>query len=88
MSSKLNFGVTITISSGGKLLQHKAQNLTNLKRYPFVTRVFPNLSSKMEELTYRFNQIRLKMEKKEESEIDLTGCESTDTLKLRVLTLF
>ena len=39
----------------------------------------------MEELTYRFNQIRLKMEKKEESEIDLTGCESTDTLQLRVL---
>ena len=28
------------------------------------------------------------MEKKEESEIDLTGCESTDTLKLRVLTFF
>ena len=42
----------------------------------------------MEELTYRFNQIRLKMEKKEESEIDLTGCESTDTLKLRILPLF
>jgi len=51
-------------------------------RYPFVTRLFPNLSTKIEQLTYRINRLSVRDTHADNDELGMSDAGSADTLDL------